>query len=156
MIQVVYEGPPHPLFGLVSMLEDEDYEVTYDPPELQAQGLVEAELSPTDIQLKGVDGVQRVIQEFKDRHADLPVTIQVGAVAQGERRPATPAPERAAVAEHPDGPLQSHCVQFAVDPYGLSFLIAQPRDSDRDHSQCHECVANHPHDHATQVQIGHE
>ena len=40
------------------MLEDEDYEVTYDPPELQAQGLVEAELSPTDIQLKGGEGLR--------------------------------------------------------------------------------------------------
>lgn len=59
------------------MLEDEDYEVTYDPPDLQAQGSVEVELCLTDIQLKGVDGVEAVIQEFNHRHVDLPATIRV-------------------------------------------------------------------------------
>ena len=77
MIRLSYNGPPHPVLGFVSMLEDEDYEVTYDPPDLQADGPVEVELLITDIQLKGVDGVHAVIQEFKDRHAELPVTIQV-------------------------------------------------------------------------------
>ena len=77
MIRVGYHGPPHPLFGLVSMLEDQDYEVTYDPPDLSAGEPVEVELSVTDLQSKGVDGAQAVIQEFKNRHAELPVTVQV-------------------------------------------------------------------------------
>lgn len=34
MIRVVYEGPPHQVFGLVSMLEDEDYEVDFDKPDM--------------------------------------------------------------------------------------------------------------------------
>jgi hypothetical protein len=77
MIRVIYQGPPHPVFGLVSMLEDEDYEVDYDLPDMQVQGPVEAELSVTDAKSKGVDGVQMVVQEFKDRHPELPVTIRV-------------------------------------------------------------------------------
>jgi hypothetical protein len=77
MIRVGYHGPPHPVFGLVSMLEDEDFEVTYDPPDLSAQQPVEVELMITDIQLKGVDGVEAVIQEFNDRHPELPTTIRV-------------------------------------------------------------------------------
>ncbi len=81
MIRVVYEGPPHPVFGLVSMLEDEDYEVTYDPPDLRTQGPVEVDLSLIDIHVKGVSAVEAVIQKFRDRHADLPVAIQ----AQAER-----------------------------------------------------------------------
>jgi hypothetical protein len=77
MIRVSYHGPPHPLFGLVSMLEDEDYEVTYDPPDLSSQDPVEVELSVTDIQLKGVDGVEAAIREFNDRHLGLPMAIRV-------------------------------------------------------------------------------
>jgi hypothetical protein len=77
MIRVDYNGPPHPLLGLVSMLEDADYEVTYDPPDLSAQEPVEVVLSITDIQLKGVDGVEGVIREFNDRHTELPVTIRI-------------------------------------------------------------------------------
>ena len=77
MIRVDYRGPPHPLFGLVSMLEDEDYEVTYDPPDLSAQEPIEVELSVTDIQVKGADGVNSVIQEFNDRHPGLPIAIQI-------------------------------------------------------------------------------
>ena len=76
MIQVSYQGPPHPLFGLVSMLEDADFEVTYDPPDLTSPEPVEVELSLTDIELKGVDGAEAVIREFEGRHADLPVTIR--------------------------------------------------------------------------------
>ena len=34
-------------------------------------------LSVTDAQSKGIDGVRAVVQEFKDRHSELPVTIQV-------------------------------------------------------------------------------
>ena len=34
MIRVVYQGPPHPVFGLVSMLEDKDYEVDCDLPDM--------------------------------------------------------------------------------------------------------------------------
>jgi hypothetical protein len=59
------------------MLEDQDYEVTYDPPDLSAQEPVEVELSVTDIQLKGADGVEAVIQEFEARHPGLPITIRV-------------------------------------------------------------------------------
>jgi DNA-binding NtrC family response regulator len=59
------------------MLEDEDYEVTYDRPDLSSREPVAVELSVTDIQLNGVDGVQSVIQELKDRHTDLPVAMQV-------------------------------------------------------------------------------
>jgi hypothetical protein len=77
MIQVVYQGPPHPVFGLVSMLEDKDYEVDCDLPDMQVQGPVEVGLSVTDAQSKGIDGVRAVVQEFKDRHSELPVTIQV-------------------------------------------------------------------------------
>jgi len=77
MIRVSYHGPPHPLIGFVSMLEDEDYEVTYDPPDLSSQDPVEVELSVTDIQLKGVDGVEAVIGEFNDRHPGLPMAIRV-------------------------------------------------------------------------------
>jgi len=77
VIRVSYQGPPHPVFGLVSMLEDEDYEVTYDPPDLQTQDPTEVELFLTDIQLRGVDGVDTVVRVFKDRHAELPVTILV-------------------------------------------------------------------------------
>jgi CheY-like chemotaxis protein len=77
MIRLGYHGPPHPVFGLVSMLEDGDFEVTYDPPDLTAQQPVEVELVVTDIQLKGVDGVEAVIQEFNDRHPELPITIRV-------------------------------------------------------------------------------
>ncbi len=77
MIRVTYSGPPHPLLGLVSMLEDADYEVTYDPPDLSAPDAVEVELWVTDIQLKGSTGVATVVQGFKDRHTDLAMTIQV-------------------------------------------------------------------------------
>jgi CheY-like chemotaxis protein len=77
VIRVGYQGPPHPVFGLVSMLEDQDYEVTYNPPDLSAQEPVEVELSVTDIQLKGVDGLEAVIQEFNNRHPELPITIRV-------------------------------------------------------------------------------
>jgi hypothetical protein len=59
------------------MLEDEDYEVTYDRPDLSSHEPVAVELSVTDIQLNGVNSVQAVVQEFKDRHADLPVIIRV-------------------------------------------------------------------------------
>lgn len=59
------------------MLEDEDFEVTYDRPDLSSHESVAVELSVTDIQLKGVNGVQAVVQEFNDRHTDLPVTIRV-------------------------------------------------------------------------------
>jgi CheY-like chemotaxis protein len=59
------------------MLEDEDYEVTYEPPELQTQDPTEVELILTDIQLKGVDGRDAVVQEFKDRHTDLQVTVRI-------------------------------------------------------------------------------
>jgi hypothetical protein len=77
MIHVSYSGPPHPLFGLVSMLEDADYEVTYDPPDLSSAEPVSVDLWVTDIQLKGAEGVSAVIQEFDVRHPDLPLTIQV-------------------------------------------------------------------------------
>ena len=59
------------------MLEDQDYEVTYDPPDLSTQDPVEVELSVTDIQLKGADGVEAVIQEFNDRHPGLPIRVQI-------------------------------------------------------------------------------
>lgn len=59
------------------MLEDQDYEVTYVPPDLSAQEPVEVELSVTDIELKGVDGVEAVIQEFSARHPGLPMAIRV-------------------------------------------------------------------------------
>lgn len=58
------------------MLEDADYEVTYDPPDLSSPEPVTVELSLTDIGLQGVDGVEAVIRKFEDRHADLPVTIR--------------------------------------------------------------------------------
>jgi hypothetical protein len=58
------------------MLEDADFEVTYDPPDLSSPEPVAVELSLTDIQLQGVDQVEAVIRKFEDRHADLPVTIQ--------------------------------------------------------------------------------
>jgi hypothetical protein len=58
------------------MLEDADFEVTYDPPDLSTPEPVTVELSLTDIGLQGVDGVESVIREFQDRHADLPVTIR--------------------------------------------------------------------------------
>jgi hypothetical protein len=77
MIRVSYDGPPHPVVGLVSMLEDEDFEVTYEPPELSAEEPVKVELLVTDIELKGVDGVEAVIQEFNDRHPELPITIRI-------------------------------------------------------------------------------
>jgi hypothetical protein len=76
VIEVSYQGPPHPLLGLVSMLEDADYEVTYDPPDLSSPEPVTVDLSLTDIGLQGIDGVEAVIWKFEDRHADLPVTIQ--------------------------------------------------------------------------------
>jgi hypothetical protein len=57
VIRVSYQGPPHPVLGLVSMLEDEDYEVTYDRPDLSSHEPVVIELAVTDIQLKGVKGV---------------------------------------------------------------------------------------------------
>jgi hypothetical protein len=77
MIRVGYHGPPHPVFGLVSMLEDQDYEVTYDPPDLSADEPVDVQLLVTDIQLKGVDGVEAVIQEFDARHRGLPAIIRI-------------------------------------------------------------------------------
>jgi hypothetical protein len=77
MIRVSYDGPPHPIFGLVSMLEDEDFEVTYDPPDLSAEEPVRVELLVTDIQLKGIDAVEAVIQQFNVRHPDLPTTIRI-------------------------------------------------------------------------------
>jgi hypothetical protein len=58
------------------MLEDADFEVTYDPPDLSSPEPVAVELTLTDIELKGVDGVEAVIRQFEDRHAALPVTIQ--------------------------------------------------------------------------------
>ena len=77
MIRVTYSGPPHPVLGLVAMLEDADYEVTYDPPDLSAPDVVDVELWVTDIQLKGAAGVAAVVQAFEARHADLAVTVQV-------------------------------------------------------------------------------
>ncbi len=77
VIRVLYQGPPHPVRGLVSMLEDADFEVTYDPPGLEDRGSAEVELLLTDIQLAGVEGVQEVIQEFNDRHPDLPATVRI-------------------------------------------------------------------------------
>jgi hypothetical protein len=59
------------------MLEDEDYEVTFDRPDLSSHEPVAVELSVADVQLKGVDGAEEVVQEFKDRHVDLPVAIRV-------------------------------------------------------------------------------
>jgi hypothetical protein len=59
------------------MLEDEDYEVTFDRPDLSSHEPVTVELSVADVQLKGVDGAEEVVQQFKDRHADLPVVIRV-------------------------------------------------------------------------------
>ncbi len=79
MLRVAYHGPPHPVLGLVSMLEEQDFEVTYDPPDLSANEPIEVELSVTDIQLKGVDVVEAVVRAFKDRHSELPVTIRVEA-----------------------------------------------------------------------------
>jgi hypothetical protein len=76
VLQVSYQGPPHPLLGLVSMLEDAGFEVTYDPPDLSSPEPVAVQLSLTDIGLQGVDGVEAVIRKFEDRHADLPMTIQ--------------------------------------------------------------------------------
>jgi hypothetical protein len=76
VIQVSYQGPPHPLLGLVSLLEDADFEVTYDPPDLSSREPVAVELSLTDIQLQGVDRVEAVVREFEDRHAGLPVTVR--------------------------------------------------------------------------------
>jgi hypothetical protein len=58
------------------MLEDADFEVTYDPPDLSSREPVAVELSLTDIGLQGVDGVEGVIRAFEDRHTDLPVTIR--------------------------------------------------------------------------------
>ncbi len=77
MIRISYQGPPHPVLGLVSMLEDENYEVTFDRSDLSSHEPVVVELSVTDAKLKGVDGAEEVVQEFKDRHADLPVAIRV-------------------------------------------------------------------------------
>jgi hypothetical protein len=77
MIHVSYSGPPHPVFGLVSMLEDAGYEVTYDPPDLSASEPVTVELWVTDIQVKGTAGIAEVIRDFEDRHNELPLTIQV-------------------------------------------------------------------------------
>ncbi len=77
VIRVSYDGPPHPVFGLVSMLEDEDFEVTYDPPDLSAEEPVRVELLITDIQLKGIDAVEAVIRKFNVRHPDLPTTIRI-------------------------------------------------------------------------------
>jgi CheY-like chemotaxis protein len=77
VIRILYQGPPHPVLGLVSMLEDEDYEVTFDRPDLSSQEPVAVDLSVADLQMKGVDGAKEVVQEFKDRHADLPVVIGV-------------------------------------------------------------------------------
>jgi hypothetical protein len=76
MIRVVYEGPPHPVLGLVSMLEDEDYEVDFDQPDMGG-GPAHVELSLIDGQSKGVAGIQAVADTFKERHADLPMTIRV-------------------------------------------------------------------------------
>ncbi len=59
------------------MLEDENYEVTFDRSDLSSHEPVVVELSVTDAKLKGVDGAEEVVQEFKDRHADLPVAIRV-------------------------------------------------------------------------------
>jgi DNA-binding NtrC family response regulator len=59
------------------MLEDEDYEVTFDRPDLSSHEPVTIDLSVADIRLQGVDGAEEVVREFKDRHADLPVAIQV-------------------------------------------------------------------------------
>jgi CheY-like chemotaxis protein len=58
------------------MLEDADFEVTYDPPDLSSTEPVAVDLLLTDIQLQGVDEVEAVIRRFQDRHADLPVTIR--------------------------------------------------------------------------------
>jgi hypothetical protein len=77
MIRIGYHGPPHPLFAFVAMLEDENYEVTYNPPDLSSQDPVEVELLVTDIQLKGIGGVEAAIQEFKHRHPELPIAIRV-------------------------------------------------------------------------------
>ena len=77
MIRISYQGLPHPVLGLVSMLEDEDYEVTFDRPDLSSPEPVAVELSVADVQLKGIDGVGEVVQEFTDRHPDLPAAIRV-------------------------------------------------------------------------------
>jgi hypothetical protein len=76
MIRVVYEGPPHPVLGLVSMLEDEDYEVDFDQPDMGG-GPAHVELSLIDGQSKGVAGIEAVAGTFKERHAGLPMTIRV-------------------------------------------------------------------------------
>ncbi len=65
------------MFGLVSMLEDADYEVTYDPPDLSSTNAVDVELWVTDIQLKGAAGVTAVVRQFEERHPDLGLAIQV-------------------------------------------------------------------------------
>jgi hypothetical protein len=77
MIRIGYLGPPHPVLGLVAMLEDADYEVTYDPPDLSAAAPVSVDLWVTDIQLNGESGVQAVVHEFEDRHPGLPLDIRV-------------------------------------------------------------------------------
>ena len=66
--------------GLVSMLEDEDFEVTFERPNLSSLEPVSVELSITDVRLKGVDGVRTVVQEFNHRHDDLPVVIEINQV----------------------------------------------------------------------------
>jgi hypothetical protein len=76
MIRVLYEGPPHPVFGLVSMLEDESFEVDFDKPDMGG-GPAHVQLSVIDAQSKGVAGVEAVASTFKERHPDLPVTIRV-------------------------------------------------------------------------------
>jgi hypothetical protein len=86
MIRIGYHGPPHPLFGFVAMLEDEDYEVTYEPPDLSSQDPVEVELLVTDIQLKGSNGVEAAIQEFKHRHPELPIAIRVKPPPDGNHK----------------------------------------------------------------------
>ncbi len=59
------------------MLEDADYEAAYDLPDLEAKEPTEVVLSLVDVKLKGVSGVEAVVQEFTNRHANLPVTIRI-------------------------------------------------------------------------------
>ena len=58
------------------MLEDENYEVDFVTPDM-AGGPAHVELSIVDVQSKGAAGVEAVAGTFKERHADLPVTIRV-------------------------------------------------------------------------------
>jgi hypothetical protein len=58
------------------MLEDEEYEVRYDRPDLSSHDPVVVELSVADVRSKGINGVQAVVQDFEDRHAGLPVVVR--------------------------------------------------------------------------------